>query len=872
MRPYGGMLFLQGKPAQLEPLIRNKAWKQVRQERLADGILLRRQGGPEGAASWTHMYGDVANTTKSNDRLVRPPLGLLWFGGNRHSDVLPRHGHGPPEQVLGGRLFIEGIDELSARDVYTGAVLWKKNLGNLGIFGIYYDQSYKPNPLDTTYNQSHIPGANARGTNFVVTSDAVYIARGSSCLVLDPSDGHALMTIPLPPTTSGHPPKEWAYIGVSGNVLLGGTGFVRFSEKWGLKKGSIWENQDHTSSQGLAAFDRHSGALLWQRPARLAFRHNAVCSSTDTVFCIDALPQAILDRLRRRGTPAKDDAAMLALDLHTGNVRWKRTDKVFGTWLSYSAEHRFLIQTGRASRDMLRGEPSDRLMALKADNGDIVWDRKGRYGGPVMLHGDIIYLPAVNTTGSAVSLLNGEPLMRLHPLTRKKVPWSYHRRYGCNSVIAAEYMLTFRSGAAGFCDLSLDAGTGNFGGFKSGCTSNLIAADGVLNAPDYTRTCTCSYQNQTSLALIRMPDLDWWTANEIDRGEGRILELAVNLGAPGDRAETRNTLWFEFPIVGGPSPPLPVTIEPTSPETFHYRSAEFTGTLPWVAASGLVGERTIQVDLVPDSDRYRIVTRRIASAAADAEEAQNGTMIHGSSDLEMVQENTTQTVGLYFADIPFDAKRQLAYANVQFWTDETPSQATRLTIRAQAADNAEPFGKEPHDITRRPLTQAAVTWTVPRWSKVGEAGPAQRSPDVSPLINEVISRPGWKPGNGIVFVISGKGKRVAKSFEGNRAQAAKLTMALVKTKSEIAAEPPPPLYTVRLVFAEPDLHPGKRLFDVLVNDRLVIPALDPTRHPRTGIVRTFKNVPLRDSCRITLRPRPGSDRPPVICGFALSAQ
>jgi len=29
----------------------------------------------------------------------------------------------------------------------------------------------------------------------------------------------------------------------------------------------------------------------------------------------------------------------------------------------------------------------------------------------------------------------------------------------------------------------------------------------VPEPPHYTRTCTCSYQNQTSLALVHMPDV-----------------------------------------------------------------------------------------------------------------------------------------------------------------------------------------------------------------------------------------------------------------------------------------------------------------------------------------------------------------------------
>ena len=57
------------------------------------------------------------------------------------------------------------------------------------------------------------------------------------------------------------------------------------------------------------------------------------------------------------------------------------------------------------------------------------------------------------------------------------------------------------------------SGTGNLGGFRSSCTSNLIPADGVLNAPDYTRTCVCAYQVQTSLAFVHMEDADSWTFN-----------------------------------------------------------------------------------------------------------------------------------------------------------------------------------------------------------------------------------------------------------------------------------------------------------------------------------------------------------------------
>src|SRR5690606_19702020 len=131
-------------------------------------------------------------------------------------------------------------------------------------------------------------------------------------------------------------------------------------------------------------------------------------------------------------------------------------------------------------------------------------------------------------------IATGQPHLIENPLTGQREPMSFTRAYGCNTPVASEHLLTFRSGAAGLYDLSRHGGTGNLGGVKSGCTSNLIAADGVLNAPDYTRTCSCGYQNQTSLALVHMPSLEMWTFStlglDLDKEKG-LKRVGINLGA-----------------------------------------------------------------------------------------------------------------------------------------------------------------------------------------------------------------------------------------------------------------------------------------------------------------------------------------------------
>ena len=165
-------------------------------------------------------------------------------------------------------------------------------------------------------------------------------------------------------------------------------------------------------------------------------------------------------------------------------------------------------------------------------------------------------------------ITNGGGGFEIDIKTGKPTGWKYSRMYGCNTAVGSEHLLTFRSGAAGFCDLTGDSGTGNLGGFRSSCTSNLIPADGVLNAPDYTRTCSCSYQLQTSLALVHMPGIESWTFGNENFFSEPVKSFGLNLGAPGDSRDKAGTLWFDYPSVGGPGPKFDVQFEPTNPERF----------------------------------------------------------------------------------------------------------------------------------------------------------------------------------------------------------------------------------------------------------------------------------------------------------------
>ena len=596
LRPYGGEARIEAAEAVVAALKKTVEEAELpnAEFEMQDGVaVIRRAGALPGSADWTHQYADSSNSVVSKETRVRTPLGMLWFGGSSNKDILPRHGHGPSEQVVGGRLFIEGPDMIRAVDVYTGRVLWQVSLPG---FGKPYD------------NTSHQPGANSLGSNYVSLNDGIYVAYGEKVLRLDPATGKKMSEFNLPEVDGQRP--DFGYIGVYQDVLVAGSGPLRYDEEI---KGKTW---NAIASKRIVAMNRHTGEPLWTRTADAAFRHNAIALGAGKVFCINDVTDKHREHLARRGITLPEQGQLFALDIETGKTAWETAENVFGTWLGYSVEHDMLLQAGRASRDMLDDEANDRMIMYKAADGKVVWDRKVRYDGPCLLHGDTIIAQE-----QFFSLLTGETIERQHPLTGEPLAMNWNRQYGCNTAVACENLVTFRSAAAGYFDLRTDGGTGNLGGFKSGCTSNLLAANGVLNAPDYTRTCICSYQNQTSLAFVYTPGVEMWTYNAMPAGEGRIERVGLNFGAPGDRRAENGTLWLDCPSVGGRSPDVGVATQPEQVSCFRVHSLRVSGDGPgWVVASGAEGVRQIEATVAEGEKKKRPYTVRLYFAEPDGAE------------------------------------------------------------------------------------------------------------------------------------------------------------------------------------------------------------------------------------------------------------
>jgi type IV pilus assembly protein PilY1 len=159
---------------------------------------------------------------------------------------------------------------------------------------------------------------------------------------------------------------------------------------------------------------------------------------------------------------------------------------------------------------------------------------------------------------------------------------------------------------------------------------------------------------------------------------------------------------------------------------------------------------------------------QVSGGINDAEENSTGSVNLNSTDLELVTDGSTQTVGIRFDDIDIAQGATILSANLIFTADEAHSGATSLTIRGEDADNSTAFSTSSNNITSRTTTSASVAWSPSAWSTLHEQ---HTSPDIKTLVQEIVDRAGWNAGNPMSFIITGSGNRTAEAADDEAAYA-----------------------------------------------------------------------------------------------------
>jgi hypothetical protein len=316
--------------------------------------------------------------------------------------------------------------------------------------------------------------------------------------------------------------------------------------------------------------------------------------------------------------------------------------------------------------------------------------------------------------------------------------------------------------------------------------ANMTAAAGVVIGP------SSSGSGRSYYVVARGQDND----SNPDENDGRLYEISLSLPALGQANQPpvvdagvdqsvvlpdEATLSGSVSDDGEPDPPGTATsswsqvsgpgavsfADPSSPAT----TASFPTAGSYVLRlTATDGSATVSDDVtvsVSPAGGAHVMEVRVQTGSDDAEQTLSGWTGLSSSDLELTTDGSRQqVVGMRFAGLQVPAGATVTNAYVQFRTDESSTGAADLTVRAEAADNTPTYRSTSGNVTSRETTAASVAWSPPSWSTVGEAGGAQRTPDLSKLVQAVVDRPGWTPGNALALQVSGTGRRTAEAFDG----------------------------------------------------------------------------------------------------------
>ncbi|MBX3437747.1 MAG: PQQ-binding-like beta-propeller repeat protein [Planctomycetaceae bacterium] len=576
-----------------------------------------------GAGDWSHQYGNAANTAISRDTRIKGDLGVLWYGDPGPGDMVNRHEGAVGPLAVGGRLIIQGETTIKAYDAYNGVHLWTYENEKAVRTGVFQNQN---------------PG------NLAATADRIYHFLGDECFELDAATGATLATYRLP-KTADQGKHEWGYIAVQDGTLVG-TATVRDEiEARQRRRGRA--TVDATDS--LFAIDLTTGKHRWSYQGK-SISHHTIAIGPEQVYFIDssvtsAQRKEILDQdkshlvnltgkereLAEERLKNADLRMATALDLKTGEKKWEHpvdvTDcsdiGIGGGKLTLMYSDGVLILGGANAnghywQQFIDGEfERRRLVALSADDGYKLWAKDANYRHrPIIIGNQVLAEPWM------YDLHTGDIRLRPHPLTGKEEPWSIIRTgHHCGMLTGCDSgMLMFRSGYTGFYDLEADAGTRHFAGHRLGCWINAIPANGLVMIPEASAGCVCQFSIASTIVLEPRETQRPWAIFSAVGAKTPVQQMAINLGAPGDRKADDGTVWLSYPRYAAykeTSLDVKLDLAPEFTTDGGYRdvnedSTSVKGTdIPWLYTSWADGLTKLTLPLLGEGDEPATYTVRL---------------------------------------------------------------------------------------------------------------------------------------------------------------------------------------------------------------------------------------------------------------------
>ncbi|MGI9442984.1 MAG: PQQ-binding-like beta-propeller repeat protein [Rubripirellula sp.] len=508
-----------------------------------------RRGKLPGAGSWSHQYGNVANTSFAADHRIRDGLGVLWYGDPGPSSMLNRHEAAGAPLSTNGRMFIQGTDKIMAYDAYNGTFLWEyKNPGAIrtGVFN------------------------NRETHNLAASDDHLYAAAGKTCVAIDATSGKVIAEYTTPESSDGIE-RAWAYLAYDNGQLFG-TSTIRGELEARLRRRGL---KVKSQTDAVFAVDTETGKRVWTYRGDNIL-HTTIAVGPEHVYFIDSSmspedrQQLYLqdkDEFKKLTGDAalKAEAEMKKLDLRlavaidrkTGEKVWSKAVDVTDTTnvsagggsltLMYANGHVVLCganANGHYWKQFLSGQFDQRkIVVLDSSDGNQLWAKNANYMNRPAVIGDEVYAEPW-----AFNLHTGQPKTSSHPLTGEETQWRFSRPgHHCGVITATPNMMFFRSGFIGYYDLYNDSGTRHFAGQRLGCWINAIPGNGLVMIPEASAGCVCQFSIASTVVMEPKTENKSWGIFSAVGASTPVKRMGINLGAPGDRKDDSGREWFGYP-------------------------------------------------------------------------------------------------------------------------------------------------------------------------------------------------------------------------------------------------------------------------------------------------------------------------------------
>ncbi len=185
----------------------------------------------------------------------------------------------------------------------------------------------------------------------------------------------------------------------------------------------------------------------------------------------------------------------------------------------------------------------------------------------------------------------------------------------------------------------------------------------------------------------------------------------------------------------------------------------------------------------------QVFSSQVVDSDDDAEEFTSfGGISLGSSDLNM---QSSQLNGFRFRDINIPQGATVLEADITFTSADIDTNPSTITFFGEDTDDADRFTSSSQNISSRPRTSAQVAWSAPPFENLSQPFVTN---DLSPIVQEIVNRGGWRRGNDMVIMQTASGDdREAKSFNNSPAEAPVLRIKVQYGGAVI----PPVIKTVR---------------------------------------------------------------------------